>query len=74
MQIINNRGNWVGFIWELFVLLSQFFCKSKIILKFKVYLKFVYDNLFESSSYYQVLPQDFGVYISVLIYRHVCNN
>ena len=46
MQNVNNKGNGAGrmrVIWELSALSSQLFCKSKAILKLKVYiLKYQY--------------------------------
>lgn len=42
MQNVNNKGNGAGrmrVIWEISVLSSQLFCKSKAVLKLKIYLK-----------------------------------
>lgn len=40
MRDVNDRGNYVWSIWDLWVLPLQFFCKPKTILKFKHLFKF----------------------------------
>lgn len=45
IQDINNRGNWVQDLRELFVLSSTFFCKSKSLLKNKLILKRIKNSI-----------------------------